>query len=64
MTRVGPQRHRKKERDEVKGEERKLHNEWLNDLYSSINITRVINQFEKNESGGACSMYGGERRSL
>jgi hypothetical protein len=29
-------------RDEVKGEWRKLHNEELNDLYSSRNIFRVI----------------------
>ena len=29
-------------RDEVKGEYRKLHNEELNDLYSSPKIVRVI----------------------
>ena len=29
-------------RDEVTGEWRELHNEELNDLYSSPNITRVI----------------------
>jgi hypothetical protein len=29
-------------RDEVTGERRKLHNEELNDLYSSLNIIRVI----------------------
>jgi len=29
-------------RDEVTGEWRKLHNEELNDLYSSLNIIRVI----------------------
>jgi hypothetical protein len=31
-------------RDEVTREWRKLHNEKLNDLYSSPNIVRVINQ--------------------
>jgi hypothetical protein len=30
-------------RDEVTGEWRKLHIEWLNDLYCSPNIIRVIN---------------------
>jgi hypothetical protein len=29
-------------RDEVRGEWRKLHNEEINDLYSSHNIVRVI----------------------
>jgi hypothetical protein len=29
-------------RDEVTGEWRKLHNKGLNDLYSSLNIVRVI----------------------
>jgi hypothetical protein len=29
-------------RDKVTGEWRKLHNEELNDLYSSLNIERVI----------------------
>ena len=31
-------------RDEVTGEWRKLHNEELNNLYSSSNIVRVINR--------------------
>jgi hypothetical protein len=29
-------------RDEVTGERRKLHNEELHDLYSSLNIVRVL----------------------
>jgi len=39
-------------RDEVTGEWRRLHNEELNDLYSSPNIVRV------NEMGWACGAYG------
>jgi hypothetical protein len=48
-------------RDEVTGEWRGLHNEELNDLYSSPNIIRVI---KKNEVGGACSTYGGGERCI
>ena len=44
-------------RDEVTGEWRRLHNEDLNDLYSSPNIARVI-KIEKNEMGWACGAYG------
>jgi hypothetical protein len=33
-------------RDEVIGEQRKLHNEELNDLYSLPNIVRVVNREE------------------
>ena len=40
-------------RDEVTGEWRRLHNEELNDLYSSPNIMRVIN-----EMGWPCGAYG------
>ena len=41
-------------RDEVTREWRKLHNEELNDLYSSPELYWN----EKNEMGGACSAYG------
>jgi hypothetical protein len=41
-------------RDEVRGEWRRLHNEKLNDLYSSLNIIRVIKR-KNNEMGGVCS---------
>ena len=44
-------------RDEVTGKWRKLHNEKLNDLYSSPNIIRVIKPRRK--MGGACSACGG-----
>ena len=44
-------------RDEVTGEWRKLHNEELNDQYS-------LNQIEKNEIDGACSVYGKEERRI
>jgi hypothetical protein len=44
-------------RDEVTGEWRKLHNEELNDLYSSPTIARVT-KIEKNEMGGACNSDG------
>ena len=49
-------------RDEVTGEWRKIHNEELNELYSP-KIFWVI-KFEKNETGGAYSTYGGEERCI
>jgi len=47
-------------RDEVTGGWRKLHYEELNDLYY---LTQYCSddKIEKNEMGGACSMYGGRR---
>jgi hypothetical protein len=44
----------------VTGEWRKLHNEELNDLYSSPNIVRV--DIEKDEMGRTCGAYGGGKR--
>ena len=48
-------------KDEVTGEWGKLHNEELNDLYSSPNIVRVI-KIEKNGMVWTCSAYGGDER--
>ena len=42
---------------------RKLHNEELNDLYCSP-IYCPGDQIEKNEMGGACSTYDGEKRFI
>ena len=44
-------------REEVTGEWRRLHNEELNDLYSSPNIVRV-KKIEKNKMGWACGACG------
>jgi hypothetical protein len=57
-------------RDEVTGECRKLHNEELNDLYSSPNIVRVIKSRmrwagrvpRKEERRGVYKGFGGETR--
>jgi len=48
-------------RDEVTGEWRKLHNEELNDLYTTFFLGDEI---EKNEMGGACSAYGEEEMCI
>ena len=47
-------------RDEVTREWKKLHNEELNDPYSSPHIFSG-DQMEKNEIDGACNTCGGER---
>jgi len=49
-------------RDEVMGEWRKLHNEELNDLYSSPNIVRVIKLREMRWAGHVARM--GEEREV
>jgi hypothetical protein len=50
------------ERDEVRGEWRKLHNEELNDLYSSPNIVRVIKTRKMKWAGYVEHIGLGERR--
>jgi len=49
-------------RDEVRGEWRKLHNEYLNDLYSSPNTARVIKSRRMTWALHVARM--GERRGL
>ena len=46
-------------RDEVTGEWRKLQNEELSDLYSSLNTIQVI-KIRKMRWAGHCSTYEGE----
>jgi hypothetical protein len=50
--------------EEVRREWRKLHNEELNDLYSSPTQYCSCNNIQKNDSGGTCSAYGGEKRRI
>jgi len=49
-------------RDEVTGESRRLHNEELNDLYSSPNIVRVIKSRRMRWAGHVARM--GEERGM
>ena len=50
-------------REEVTGECRKVHNEELNDLYSSPNIIQVV-KIKKNVMGGSCRANGEEQRPI
>ena len=50
-------------RGEVTGEWTTLHNEDLNDLYTPLNIVRLIKSRVK-EMGGSCSTCGGEERCI
>ena len=51
-------------RDEVRGEWRKLHNEELNDPYSSPNIVRVIKSRRMGLAGQVARLRGGEERRI
>ena len=44
------------QRDEVTGELRKIHNEELNDLYSSLNMARVIKSIRMRWAGHVARM--------
>jgi hypothetical protein len=58
-TSIGPKR------DEETGGWRKLHNEELHNLYSSLSINRIIKSRRMRWAGhGACSMNGGEEECI
>jgi hypothetical protein len=57
-----PRRISEPKRGEVKGKWRKLHNEVLNDLYSSPNIVREIKSRKMRWTGHVTRM--GDRKSL
>jgi hypothetical protein len=48
---------------EVKEEQRRLHNEQLNDLFSSPNIN-LGNKIKDNEIREACGTYGRQKRCI
>ena len=48
-------------RDEVKGEWRKLHNEEISDLYSLLNILRVVKSRRMRRVGHVARMGEGRR---
>jgi hypothetical protein len=50
-------------RDEVTGEWRKLHNEELNDMYSPLNLVRVIKSRRMRWAGHVARMGRGEVRT-
>jgi hypothetical protein len=49
-------------RDEVTGEWRKLHNEELRDLYSSLSIIRIVKSMRMRWAGHVVRMEGEEER--
>jgi len=49
------------ERDRVTGEWRRLHNEELNDLYSTPSIIWAI---KKSDMSGACGTYGRQEECI
>jgi hypothetical protein len=50
-------------RDEIIGSWRKLHSEELHNLYSSLNVIRII-QVKEDEMGRACTMHRREEERM